>query len=138
MLKWVVELYQQTAEYPGETNPDYQLYTGFISDADKQKMQLLHRLSPEQLAGNAPVFSDERLNSLLFLYRARNYPQSLNDSEQQKWQRYRTDKLMHGLDNPNLTMEDFSLALENLAHEHASDEQKLKILKSLYLYVQSL
>ncbi|KKO43960.1 exonuclease I [Arsukibacterium ikkense] len=134
----VVELYQQTADYPSETNPDYQLYSGFISDGDKQKMLQLHQLSPEQLAANAPVFSDERLNSLLFLYRARNFPLSLSDSEQQKWQRYRTDKLMHGLDNPNLTMEEFSLALENLAHEHASDEQKMKILKALYLYVQNL
>ncbi|MDX1537769.1 exodeoxyribonuclease I [Arsukibacterium sp.] len=134
----VVTLYQQTTDYPSETNPDYQLYSGFIGDSDKQKMQQLHQLSAEQLAINPPLFSDERLNSLLFLYRARNYPQSLTDPEQQKWQRYRTDKLMHGLDNPNLTMEDFSLALENLAHEHASDEQKMKILKALYLYVQSL
>ncbi|PKM19952.1 MAG: exodeoxyribonuclease I [Gammaproteobacteria bacterium HGW-Gammaproteobacteria-15] len=133
-----IELYQQLNEFPAETNPDYQLYNGFISDGDKQKMQQLHQLPPEQLAVSAPVFSDERLNSLLFLYRARNYPASLTDSEQQKWQRYRTDKLMHGVDNPNLTMEDFSLVLENLAHEHASDEQKMKILKSLYLYVQSL
>ena len=101
-------------------------------------MQQLHELPPEQLGSNAPVFADDRLNNLLFLYRARNYPHSLTDSEQQKWQRYRTDKLMHGLDRPNLTMEEFSLALENLAHEHASDEQKMKILKSLYLYVQSL
>jgi exodeoxyribonuclease-1 len=134
----VVELYQQPTDYPKETNPDYQLYNGFSSDADKHKMLQLHQLTPEQLAVNTPQFSDERLNSLLFLYRARNYPQSLNDSEQQKWQRYRTDKLMHGVDNPNLTMEDFSLLLENLTHEHASDEQKMNILKALYLYVQSL
>ncbi len=133
-----IELYQVPAEHGAETNPDYQLYSGFISDADKHKMQQLHQLSAEQLAVNAPVFSEERLNNLLFLYRARHYPYSLNDSELQKWQRYRTDKLMHGLDNPNLTMEEFSLALENLAHEHASDEQKMKILKALYLYVQSL
>lgn len=131
-------LYQQLNEFPQETNPDYQLYNGFISDADKQKMQQLHTLAPEKLAVSAPQFADDRLNLLLFLYRARNYPASLTDSEQQKWQRYRTDKLMHGVDNPNLTMEDFSLALENLAHEHASDEHKMKILKSLYLYAQSL
>jgi exodeoxyribonuclease I len=134
----VIELYQQQDDYPAESNPDYQLYNGFISDADKQKMAQLHAIAPEQLAVNAPVFADERLNNLLFLYRARNYPASLNHAEQQKWQRYRTDKLMHGIDNPNLTMEEFSLALENLAHEHASDEHKMNILKSLYLYVQSL
>ena len=134
----VVSLYQQQESYPVESNPDYQLYNGFISNSDKQKMQQLHALQPEQLAGSAPVFSDERLNNLLFLYRARNFPASLTDSEQQKWQRYRTDKLMHGVDKPNLTIEEFSLALENLAHEHASDEKKMNILKALYLYAQSL
>lgn len=134
----VIELYQQQDDYPAESNPDYQLYSGFISNSDKQKMQLLHDLPPEQLGSSAPVFADERLNNLLFLYRARNYPATLTDSEQQKWQRYRTDKLMHGLDKPNLTLEEFSLALENLAHEHASDEKKMNILKALYLYAQSL
>jgi exodeoxyribonuclease I len=133
-----IELYQQQDDYPAEPNPDYQLYNGFISDADKQKMVHLHAIAPEQLAVNAPVFADERLNNLVFLYRARNYPASLNHAEQQKWQRYRTDKLMHGLDKPNLTMEEFSLALENLAHEHGSDEKKMNILKSLYLYLQEL
>jgi len=133
-----LELYQELESYPAESNPDYQLYSSFISNADKLKMQQLHDIKPEDLGISAPVFSDDRLNNLLFLYRARNYPTSLTDSEQQKWQRYRIDKLMHGLDKPNLTMEEFSLALENLAHEHASDEKKMNILKSLYLYVQSL
>src|SRR5690606_19850144 len=52
-----IELYQQLDEYPTETNPDYQLYSGFISNADKQKMQQLHELPPEQLGSNAPVFA---------------------------------------------------------------------------------
>lgn len=134
----VIELYQQLDEYPTESNPDYQLYSGFISNADKQKMQQLHELPPEHLGSSAPTFADDRLNNLLFLYRARNYPASLTDSEQQKWQRYRTDKLMHGLDKPNLTLEEFSLVLENLAHEHASNEKKMAILKALYLYADSL
>lgn len=134
----MVALYHQTAEFPTETNPDYQLYSGFISDADKQLMQRLHQQDPLALAAQPPLFSDERLNRLLFLYRARNFPLSLSDAELQKWQRYRTDKLMHGEDNPNLTMEQFSLLLENLVHEHSSDEKKLAILKALYHYVQRL
>ncbi|CAM5221326.1 exodeoxyribonuclease I [Alishewanella longhuensis] len=134
----VLELYQQPSDYPEETNPDYQLYAGFISDADKQKMLALHQQDPLTLAAAPPVFVDERLNRLLFLYRARNYPLTLTDSELQKWQRYRTDKLMHGEDHPNLTFEQFGLALENLVNEHSSDEKKLAILKALYQYAESL
>ena len=134
----VLALYEQQEEFAAETNPDYQLYTGFINEADKQKMQLLHQQDPLLLAAEPPVFNDERLNRLLFLYRARNYPLTLTDSELQKWQRYRTDKLMQGVDNPNLTFEQFSLALENLAHQHSDDERKLAILKALYHYATTL
>ena len=133
-----LQVYELQEDYPVESNPDYQLYSGFISNSDKEKMQQLHQLSPEQLAVSAPIFNDDRLNKLIFLYRARNYPASLTDSEQQQWQQYRTDKIMHGVDQPNLTMEEFSLALENAAHSHADDEQKMNILKALYLYVESL
>ena len=101
-------------------------------------MQQLHQLDPASLTADSLIFSEERLNRLYFLYRARNYPLSLTDSELQKWQRYRTDKLMHGLDNPNLTLEQFSLTLENLAHEHSADEQKMAILKALYRYAEAL
>lgn len=134
----VVELYQQESDFATESNPDYQLYAGFINQADKQKMAMLQQLSPQQLATDAPLFSEDRLNRLLFLYRARNYPLTLTDSETQKWQRYRTDKLLHGTDDPNLTMEQFSLILENLVHEHSSDDRNLTILKTLYRYAESL
>ncbi|MDX3774530.1 exodeoxyribonuclease I [Chromatiaceae bacterium AAb-1] len=134
----VTQVFAQNNEFKPETNPDYQLYSGFISNPDKQKAEYLHGLTPQQLAAEPLVFADERLNNLLFLYRARNYPTTLTHEEQQKWQRYCADKLMHGKDNPNLTLEAFGLELENLAHEHSADEQKMKILKALYQYAQSL
>lgn len=132
------DLFSGDHGFAEESNPDYQLYSGFISNGDKQKAEYLHQLTPQQLAADPPIFADERLNNLLFLYRARLYPASLTDAEQQKWQRYRTEKLMHGLDNPSLTMDAYGLELENLAHEHSADEQKMAVLKALYLYAQSL
>lgn len=134
----VMELYQLPTDYSVETNPDYQLYNGFVSNEDKQRMEQLHLMSADQLASNPVLFSEDRLNQLLFLYRARNYPQSLTDQEQQRWQRYRSDKLTHGLDKPNLTFEEFGLALENLAHEAGDDVKKMNILKALFQYAQSL
>ncbi|MDP5460433.1 exodeoxyribonuclease I [Alishewanella sp. SMS8] len=134
----VVDLYQLPHEYAVETNPDYQLYSGFLSDADKQKMQQLQQMSAEALAANPPIFSEDRLNRLLFLYRARNYPLTLTEAEQQKWRRYCSDKLLHGEDNPNLTFEQFTLALEHLVELHSGDEKKIALLKSLYRYVEAL
>ncbi len=134
----VLELYQDATPFAAEENPDYQLYAGFINDADKQQMQRLHQLTPEQLAVEPPIFSEDRLNRLMFLYRARNYPYSLTDAEMQKWQRYCADKLMQGAGDPNLTFEQFALSLENLLHQHSADEGKTNILKALYQYAQTL
>ena len=36
---------------------------------------------PQALAGQCPVFADERLPELLFRYRARNFPQTLTDAD---------------------------------------------------------
>jgi len=134
----VVEFYRLPQEYSSETNPDYQLYSGFISDADKSRMEQLHQMTAEQLASNPTLFSEDRLNQLLFLFRARNYPSTLTYQEQQRWQRYRADKLQHGLDKPNLTFEEFGLTLENLAHDIGDDSKKMALLKALYQYAQSL
>ncbi|WP_337842081.1 exodeoxyribonuclease I [Rheinheimera sp.] len=134
----VVELYQLPNDYKEDTNPDYQLYNGFVSDSDRKLMLQLHQMSAEQLAATPVLFSEDRLNQLLFLFRARNYPSTLTYQEQQRWQRYRADKLQQGLDKPNLTFEEFGLQLENLAHEVGDDQKKMGILKALYQYAQSL
>jgi exonuclease I len=54
------------------------------------------------------------------------------------WQQYRTDKLMNGLDKPNLTFTEFQLSLENNAEANQDNPEKTAILKSLYHYIQTL
>jgi exodeoxyribonuclease-1 len=133
----VVELYQNGAEFKAETNPDYQLYQGFTSDQDKQLMQRLHQLAPEALQGNAIQFQDDRLNQLLFRFRARNYPHSLTFDELEKWRRYCHDKLTMGVDNPSLTLDEFTVALENAAEQIHDNKQKMAILQALFRLVSA-
>jgi exodeoxyribonuclease-1 len=131
----VVAIYQLEQEFKRETNADYLLYQGFTNDTDKALMQKLHQMSAEQLTASGLLFQDDRLNQLLFLFRARNYPQSLTHDEMQKWQRYCHDKLTLGVDNPARTVEEFMLALENAAELVQTDERKMKILQALYQFV---
>ena len=72
---------------------------------------------------------------MLFRDRARNYPYTLNSEEQQKWQQYCSNKLQYG-EKGLLSIEEFMQKIENLVHEYESNEQKMKVLKSLYQYVQ--
>lgn len=133
----VLDIYQLEQAFKAESNPDYLLYQGFSSDADKALMQKLHQLAPEQLGSSGLLFQDDRLNQLLFLFRARNYPQTLTHAEMSKWQRYCHDKLTLGVDNPARTVEDFTLALENAAETAQTDERKMKILQALYQFVSA-
>ncbi|MCC5824716.1 exodeoxyribonuclease I [Alkalimonas sp.] len=132
------QVFAVTEAFPDETNPDYQLYQGFLADADKQKMAELHQLSPQQLEVQAPLFSDDRLNQMLFRYRARNYPASLNEQEMLQWQQYCVDRLTDGLDAPPLTLEAFHQQLELAAQQHQHDERAMRILKALYHYAEQL
>jgi exodeoxyribonuclease-1 len=132
-------VFSRSESFPPETNPDYGLYSGgFTSNGDKAKFDIIHQCKPENLAALVLDFEDPRFNVLFFRYKARNYPFSLNADEQIKWQNYRKEKLMDGFDSPNLTSDEFTMELENLAHEHGDDADKMAVLQSRVDYVQQM
>lgn len=127
-----------TSAFDDEATVDAEqaLYGGkFFSHGDKAQMDILHSLQPEQLASHPFTFEDERLTTLLFRFRARNYPHTLSVEEEQKWQQYCQNKIMYG-GKGILSADEFMMKIENLAHEHEEDNEKLLILKALYEYVQ--
>ena len=119
-----------------EVDAEQALYGGsFFNHADKAQMNILHSLSPEQLANHPFQFQDERLKVLLFRYRARNYPYTLSTEEQQKWQQHCQNKLQYG-GKGILSIDEFMIKIENLAHEHETDKVKMSVLKALYEFLQ--
>lgn len=132
------QVFHLDAKQEPETNPDYDLYGGFASPGDKAKFDIILQCPKDQLSSLVLEFDDAKFNELFFRYKARNFPFSLSPQEQSRWQNYRKEKLMHGLDSPNLTMEEFTLELENLAHEVGEDVAKMNVLKSLFEYAQHL
>jgi len=120
-----------------QPDPEQALYGGnFFSHSDKAQMEILHQLPPEQLGTHPFTFQDPRLTTLLFRFRARNYPLTLTSEEQTKWQQYCRDKIQFGAKGL-LSADEFMQKIENLAHEHESNEGKMKVLKALYQYIQS-
>lgn len=119
-----------------QIDAEHALYGGaFFGESDKAQMDVLHQLPAEQLASHPFHFQDDRLTTLFFRYRARNFPHLLTSEEQQKWQNYCQSKLQYG-GKGILSAEEFMLKIENLVHEHESDQQKMQVLKSLYQYLQ--
>lgn len=86
---------EHTTTMPEAQDADAALYSGgFISNIDRERMTQVQGLSAQQLANTNIVFNDQRFNELLFRYRARNFPETLDANEQLRWQQYRRQRLM--------------------------------------------
>ncbi|MDQ7072298.1 MAG: exodeoxyribonuclease I [Gammaproteobacteria bacterium] len=123
-------------DYEAIDDPDAALYSGgFFSDNDKRKMELIRQADPEHLASMSIPFDDQRLPEMLFRYRARNWPESLSEEEQQLWQQYRQQRL-HS-DNPKiLSFEQFFNEIEQCRNNISIEQQT--ILDKLEVYGNQL
>ncbi|WP_166422887.1 exodeoxyribonuclease I [Paraglaciecola sp. 20A4] len=118
---------------------DHALYTGgFFSPGDRALMNQVLVSSPEQLADLKLPFEDPRLVTLLFFYKARNFPNTLNEQELQRWKNHRTFRLMDDNSPASITMNDYIQSLELLSQQYQSNDDKLAILKALYKYAEQL
>jgi len=71
------------------TDPDSMLYSGgFFDDHDKRLMNTIRHMPAAQLASQSFGFHDDRLEEMLWRYRARNFPQTLSAGEASEWQRW--------------------------------------------------
>ena len=69
------------------------LYEGFLNEPDRVKVAAVRNAEPNRLADFYPEFDDERLPELLLHYKGRNFPQTLSEHENQKWEAYRRARL---------------------------------------------
>ena len=132
------QVFEFEREFEAETNPEYQLYDGFLSHTDKQQMDAIHGFDVKEHWKLTPEFVDPRLKALWRLYIARYFTNTLEPKDLKWWQQYRSDKLMLGVDAPNLTANDFQLSLENNLERHQDNDTAKAILRELYLYAQTL
>lgn len=128
-------------EFGAIEDVDGRLYDGFFSRNDKQAMEDVRRLSGWDLVDWPSPFADSRGEEMLFRYRARNYPETLEGDERQRWEDFRRQRLIHGVSGtPLLTFEQFASELQRLAQQlmEAGDERRLMWLQELQFYAESL
>ncbi|MEJ6004470.1 exodeoxyribonuclease I [Paucibacter sp. AS339] len=118
---------------------DEDLYGGFIGPDDRRALQRLRAMSPEQMAQRAAegrlVFADARLDELVFRFRARNWPDSLSDTEQQRWQAHCGARLHEG-EGGAQTLAAFFDQIDQL--NDSADERGQDILAALYDYAEQI
>lgn len=135
------EVYARPPEPPRDVDED--LYGGFVSDLDRRRLQRLRALQPEALAAKlstrGPAFDDSRLEELLFRYRARNFPHTLDEADRARWQQHRTDRLHHGAGGSR-TLAAYLEQIDTLAQSAIdSDDQRAQaLLEALVDYGQAI
>ncbi len=114
---------------------DEDLYGGFLSNGDRALLQRLRALPASALAERKPSFDDARLEELLFRYRARNYPDTLDAQEQTRWHQHRVDRLHQGGAGER-TLAAFSEQVDSLFE--SADEAQQALLERLVDYAESI
>ncbi len=134
-------VYQREPLPPQDVDED--LYGGFVGQEDRRQLQRLRTLDgpalAERVGGGRIAFEDGRLEELLFRYRARNFPGSLTEAEQARWQQHCAARLHEG-EGGALSLPQFFERIDVLgeAAEQAEDERSQEILGALYDYAESI
>ncbi len=114
-----------------KTDPDHMIYSGgFFSKDDRSRMDAIRSTAVDQLNELEPDFDDSRLSEMLFRYKARNYPEIINDDERNRWQQFRHRRLHENDGGGGRTLENFYKDIERLLVER-NDVDSQKILMEL-------
>ncbi|MGW8462666.1 exodeoxyribonuclease I [Pseudomonas sp. CLCA07] len=123
-------------DFTPSQDPEQQLYDGFIGDRDRRLCEQVRAADPAQLAQEQWPFDDERLPELLFRYRARNFPDTLNSEEQERWRLFCQKRLSAPEWGAPHTLSTFSEAAAQL-NETATPLQRA-VLNEWQCYVEAL
>jgi len=135
---WQAKLAEDYSEesFAPNDDPEQQLYDGFIGDRDRRLCEQVRRADPQRLADTAWPFDDARLPELLFRYRARNYPDTLNNEEQQRWREFCQRRLTQPEYGAPNTLAQFEQAL--MAAQPTADASQQSLLHAWGEYAEQL
>lgn len=128
---------ERKARYAPESDPDFMIYDGFVGQGDKTKMRAVRIANESDLVDLNLGFSDERLESLLPRYKARNFPKSLSEEEHLRWEQYKGERIIEGAKG-QLSLAQFMDRLNELVQQKTDDDTSRYLLEELQLYAQSI
>ena len=138
---WPVIFQRPATENAAAPDVDADLYGGFIGNNDRRRLNQLITLPPDKLADARTGFEDERLEELVFRYKARNFPEILTDEQQEQWQEHCATRMLegdgvNGIKGGARSLERFYAEVNALAL--TADERGQAVLTELVEYVESL
>ncbi len=129
----IKSIYTNDSERTPALDVDQSLYDNFIDKADRLICNQIQNLSSDELKKFKPQFKDKKLSKLLLNFKARNFPESITEGEQEEWFEIVQSRVQNG-ENGYLSLENFYKSLEKLK---ISAPSKSDIWTQLEEYAQS-
>jgi len=107
----IKSIYTNDSERTPALDVDQSLYDNFIDKADRLICNQIQNLSSDELRDFKPQFKDKKLSKLLLNFKARNFPESLTESEEEEWFEIVQSRVQNG-ENGYLSLENFYKSLE--------------------------
>jgi exodeoxyribonuclease-1 len=134
-----IEQVHQQREFEPVSDPDLAIYSGgFFSSSDRQRMNQILESEPEALGGFPQLFDDPRLVEMLFRYRARNWPETLNPEERQQWEEYRSERLLTVEGGGSISLDAYLQTLDQLEADPALSQQQRALIPDLLAWAEQL
>jgi exodeoxyribonuclease-1 len=126
----------QIAQLKTELNVDAQLYDELPNSSDKPTIPAIRAAKPQDFEAFASILKDERLQQLLPLYKARNYPSTLTGEERQAWEAFCKHQLFDGGQQSKAAS--YFNRLQSLSQQTTLSSTQQYLLEELQLYGQSI
>jgi exodeoxyribonuclease-1 len=82
------------------------------------------------------LFDDPRLPEMVFRYRARNWPKTLNEEERQRWDEYRRERLLEEEGGGSIVLEDYLQVLDQLETDPQLNPEKRALIPQLLAWAE--
>ena len=106
-------IYKKDTDREATIDVDQSLYDNFISNKDREICNAIQDLSLDQISSFKPNFEDRKLTKLFLNFKARNYPETLTEDEQDHWFEIVQSRIQSG-ENGYLSFEQFERSLNRL------------------------
>lgn len=133
----VRQVFDTPAPAPAD-DVDAALYDGFLPDADKRRLAGVRATPPAGLASAHFGFSDPRYPELLFRYRARNWPETLDADDRERWDSYRRQRLREDRDWSEYTFTSYYAEIASLRLQRSDDGPAQTVLDALEAWGREL
>jgi exodeoxyribonuclease-1 len=122
------------SRFPAREDPDEMLYDGgFFSPRDRQMLDRVRGSSPDELRSLQCHFDDPRLPEMVWRFRARNFPETLDSAESERWRAFVVER-WRGREG----LGDYLRRLAELKARHGDSARDLAILEELVEHAAGL